>query len=297
MVKTSLRLLAIILVIVGISILAARPAWGGSTAVAVFLLAVAGAAGALTLWPLSENRAVERSGAGQKISNGLVVLSSAAILSVYAAGYYRTGSAAARFAAQTSRKRTAAPIAASHVAPKAATPAIAETPPLNRPAPPPPAPAPQVRSAHRRASSTAVTHVASKPMEESPAKVTAPSIVKAIPEPEAEPVAATTSQDQPAEPATPANETTQVRYKDGSYLGWGTCPHGEMQVHVVVQGGRIVSAEIVQCLTRYTCTWIGDLTGKVVRQQGPVVDVVSGASESSNAYHDAVAEALSQAHE
>ena len=40
-------------------------------------------------------------GSNKKVANGLVALSSAAVLAVYAAGYTRTRSAARQFEAQT----------------------------------------------------------------------------------------------------------------------------------------------------------------------------------------------------
>ncbi len=84
----------------------------------------AAAIGALPVRARSEDFIVERRVASQKISNGLVTLSSAAILAVYAAGYHRTGSAADGFEAQTARRRKR-PLRLRperSVAPKAATP-------------------------------------------------------------------------------------------------------------------------------------------------------------------------------
>ena len=49
-------------------------------------------------------------GLGNKISNNLVALSSAAVLAVYTAGYLRTSAAAARLEASSSQRRTAAPV-------------------------------------------------------------------------------------------------------------------------------------------------------------------------------------------
>ena len=46
----------------------------------------------------------------KKISNGLLTLSSAAILAVYAAGYERTNPAAERFAAQLAQRRAPVPV-------------------------------------------------------------------------------------------------------------------------------------------------------------------------------------------
>src|SRR5688500_7997220 len=54
----------------------------------------------------------KRSGSSKKIANGLVALSSAAVLTVYTAGYLRTRSAAELFAADGEQRRMANPSAA-----------------------------------------------------------------------------------------------------------------------------------------------------------------------------------------
>jgi uncharacterized protein with FMN-binding domain len=77
----------------------------------------------------------------------------------------------------------------------------------------------------------------------------------------------------------------------------GSSRHGDIQASVVIQDGQIVSAEIARCLTRYPCSWIVHLPQQVVSKQSTKVDYVSGATESSDAFFDAVAQALSQASE
>jgi uncharacterized protein with FMN-binding domain len=88
------------------------------------------------------------------------------------------------------------------------------------------------------------------------------------------------------------------------YLGWGSCRHGDIEASVVIQEGKIASVAISQCLTRYSCSWIApktpggglpDLPGQVVERQNTKVDYVSGATESSYAFADAVTAALSKA--
>jgi uncharacterized protein with FMN-binding domain len=216
--------------------------------------------------------------AGKKISNGLVALSSAAVLAVYAAGYQRTAPAAARFAAQDQR-RLPVPIESSFVAPAEALPSPesrVETQPADIPKPAPrvaqPAPAP----------------------EQAPAE--------AIPAPEETTVDSAPSGQLPPEqpvpaqaPAVPAAPAPQVQYKDGTFFAWGTCRHGDLRVAVTVQSGRITSAEIAECETRYPCTWIEKAPGQVVERQTINVDNVSGATESIKAFQDAVFFALSKA--
>lgn len=84
-------------------------------------------------------------------------------------------------------------------------------------------------------------------------------------------------------------------YKDGTYTGVGTSRHGDIQAQVVVQSGKIVSAQITQSSTRYPVSRISSLPGEVVAQQSTNVDMVSGATDSSIAYLTAVANALAQA--
>src|ERR1700730_6037611 len=276
--RSNLFFLAIAVAIFGTAVIAGHPNWGTFTGLAILLLAGATAAGALPLG--SEPYFVVQSVPRQKISNSLVTLSSAAVLAVYIAGYYRTGSAANGFAAQAARRRTAAPIVASGVAPKTATPGVEATPAVRPP------PAPPLRKVSPRASSAPVPNAAATPAasEDSPAT------------PSASPAAAT-SNDQEAVPAAPIAAAPQGRYKDGTYLRWGTSRHGDIQASVVIQAGKIVSAEIAQCLTRYSCSWIAALPGQVISRQSPNVDYVSGATQSCNAFSDAVAQALSRASE
>lgn len=85
------------------------------------------------------------------------------------------------------------------------------------------------------------------------------------------------------------------QYKDGTYTGWGSCRHGDLQVELTIQGGRIAWASIAKCYTRYPCSWIDRLVPEVVDNQGPPVTFISGASDSSDALYYAVLEALSMA--
>jgi uncharacterized protein with FMN-binding domain len=84
-------------------------------------------------------------------------------------------------------------------------------------------------------------------------------------------------------------------YTDGTYTGWGYSRHGDIEATVVVQGGRIASAEISQCRTRYSCSVVAHLPGQVISRQRAAVDFVSGATQSADAYEDAVREALAKA--
>jgi len=99
-----------------------------------------------------------------------------------------------------------------------------------------------------------------------------------------------------APPQTPHTASTPApKWKDGSFSGWGKSPHGNIETTVVIKGGRIHSAVISQCRTRYSCSVIKELPPQVTQRQSPEVDYVSGATESTNAYYYALVEALAKA--
>ena len=63
----------------------------------------------------------------------------------------------------------------------------------------------------------------------------------------------------------------------------------------MIEDGRIASATIAQCLTRYSCDVIAKLPPQVAQRQSPDVDYVSGATQSTDAFYYAVVEALYKA--
>ena len=230
-----------------------------------------------------------------KISNSLTALSSAAILAVYAVGYHRTSAAADRFARQADHESPEAPIVTNFVAPAQALPSFKSTLAV------PPESAPK-RTVGRETARNAEIEPASKgstPLvtlpDSTPAPIevpapSAPADVARIPAP----VLETASPDIPPPPPSPPLPAA-LQYKDGTYTGWGSCRHGDIQASVVIEGGRIASATIAQCYTRYPCTWIDHAPGQVVARQSIKVDYVSGATQSVDAFKQAVAEALAKA--
>jgi uncharacterized protein with FMN-binding domain len=83
-----------------------------------------------------------------------------------------------------------------------------------------------------------------------------------------------------------------VVWKDGTFSGWGTSRHGDIEATIVIEGGRITGASITRCLTRYSCSLIAHLQKQVITRQSADVDYVSGATQSANAFYYAVLEAL-----
>jgi uncharacterized protein with FMN-binding domain len=92
-----------------------------------------------------------------------------------------------------------------------------------------------------------------------------------------------------------ASPTRPGRFHDGVYAAWGRSPHGRIQSTVIVRRGRIVAADITGCRTRYPCSMIDALPQQVLDRQGANVDIVSGATHSSQAFSRAIALALQDA--
>lgn len=86
-----------------------------------------------------------------------------------------------------------------------------------------------------------------------------------------------------------------VKYKDGTYSAWGHCRHGDLEATVEIKGGRIYAVSISKCLTRYSCDVIDILPGQAIARQSAEVDIVTGATQSSDAFYDALVAALKQA--
>jgi uncharacterized protein with FMN-binding domain len=222
----------------------------------------------------------------KKGANQLVVMSSAAVLAVYAAGYSHTQHAADRLTAQFAKRRPVSPSAPlrslptadSHESPTvelaggaAATPHQAEA-------------AGQLPKAEAAPSTAEPVTIAASPSA-APASEPAPIAAEAKSEVAAAPPAAVSAAAVQEKPV----------WKDGTYLGWGHCRHGTLQASVVVEAGRIASATIAQCYTRYPCTVISMLPPQVPQRQSAEVDRVSSATESADAFYFAIVDALEKA--
>ena len=229
--------------------------------------------------------------ANKKVANSLVAMSSAAVLAVYAAGYVRTRAAADRFAQLEDAGRvrvkpaadpdglrlqpdTTAPIAPVAPAPVAAAPIAAAAPVATAGAAP-------------------VTPAAAAPVAPAPAAPVAP-VAPVAPAPAAPIAPVAPAPIAPVAPVAPVAPAAPVKtgYRDGTYLGWGHCRHGDIQAQVVIVDGRIASATIATCLTRYSCSIIDKLPPQVAQRQSPDVDVISGATQSGDAFYYAVLDAL-----
>jgi uncharacterized protein with FMN-binding domain len=191
-------------------------------------------------------------GRNKKLANGLVALSTAAVMAVYGVGYARTA--------------PAANIANSDQAPLVASLAATETPTA----------ALATATITPTATTTSVAGATTSAIPTSTATVAAPTSTR-IPT------------------ATPTAASTASSLRDGTYTGTGTSRHGSIGVTVVVLSGKIVSADITTCGTRYPCSKIANLPGEVIVRQSANVDFVSGSTDSSTAYKAAVTAALAKA--
>ncbi len=239
----------------------------------------------------------------KRITNNLVALSSVAILSVYGIGYARTQSAADLMANQGGA--TGTPPGSSAAVPAATVPSAKarQTTPVAPTATPIPIP-----SDDSQQSDGAVGQIGQDvpPLPTATAAVEATSTTGATPSenvataPTLTPVAPVAKPTTPratptTPPATPTAKPNVRTLRDGSYVGNGFSRHGGIEATVVISGGKIVSANVTNCGTRYPCRLVTPLVSEVVSSQTAPIDMISGATDSSYAYHDAVVKALSQA--
>ncbi len=190
---------------------------------------------------------------------GLVALSASAIAAVYMAGYLRTQSADASIgaAASTLSPGVAAATAIVTNPPAGATPtAIAQLPPVVQR---------QVPVAPRGAAA---------------AQPTPAPVQRAAPQPNAPPA---------------PQQQAQGGLNDGTFTGQGSSRRGDVWVSVDVQAGRIANVTITRSTLQYPLRDIAGLPSQVVQRQSAQVDIVSRATYSSQAFKQAVSQALSKA--
>ena len=92
-------------------------------------------------------------------------------------------------------------------------------------------------------------------------------------------------------------EAEAVETADNEFIGTGTGMGGDVKVKVTVDGGRISNVEVIE---HNETVGIGDqavekLPSAIVEAQSTEVDDITGASVTSKAIKDAVAEALGKA--
>ena len=93
----------------------------------------------------------------------------------------------------------------------------------------------------------------------------------------------------------PAMATVAGKWKNGVFTGTGDSRRGSITVALTVSGGRITNITITDATTQYPTAWVNPLVQEVLSRQGPPVDYVSGATFSSLAFRGAIQQALIQA--
>lgn len=249
-----------------------------------------------------------------KAPHHLLALSSAAVLAIYGAGFVKTRASAAKFTDMPAMRRPAPALPslpASDDSGRQTTPVATVEAPITAVEPVrgiASAPAPEAAAVSKAPASTPAAVVPPETPVAGPAATSASTGVAdapAAPAPAAPSAsaAATTaaaeqslapSMPQPALPL-PAAPAVTTKYKDGTYLGYGTSRHGDIQAQVIITNDRITAVSISKCLTQYSCDWLAPLPGQVVTRQSAETDYVSGATQSTNAFYYAVVEALSLA--
>lgn len=208
----------------------------------------------------------------KKIGTDLVVLSSVAILSVYGIGYQRTYAGANAVASLDSSNIAQA--SADSASPTPFATAITQVV----------ARATQTQNANPGSNrSVAATPTSGR------------SVTKASPTGAPTPLAIPTATAVPIIVPPTATVAKAGQFRDGTFVGQGFSRHGGIEATIVITGGMIVSADITDCSTRYPCDAAYPLIPEVVSRQAAPIHHVSGATDSSMAYHDAVVKALAQA--
>ena len=241
-----------------------------------------------------------------RIPNNLLALGSAAVMTIYSAGYLRTKSSADRFADEDGARRRPAPPSSptSLEPPKLSVSRIIADSALAKPMT---SKSGGVNSATQNSSPTIVRKSAASTAADT-IHATDASIAGSTTTTESAPAASDSVKSvansapvsDPAPAPTPVVAVAvavapKMQLHDGTYTGYGTSRHGDIEATVVIEGGRIATAAISRCLTRYSCSWVAHLQQQVVTRQSPEVDYVSGATESTNAFYYAVVEALTKA--
>ncbi|MFD0698539.1 FMN-binding protein [Paenibacillus sp. GCM10027628] len=93
-----------------------------------------------------------------------------------------------------------------------------------------------------------------------------------------------------------ANSTpSKGQYKNGTFYGLGSNRRGSIQVAVTMKNDKITDVEISHFAMHYSEDDVVGLPQEVVQKQSAQVRNVSGATYSTEAFQDAVQDALSQA--
>lgn len=132
------------------------------------------------------------------------------------------------------------------------------------------------------------------PVSQSPAPTPAPAVSAPTPIPTPAPV--------PTPTPAPVQQQPQGQYKDGQYTGPSVSAlYGNVQVKAIITGGQLTDVQFLSYpQDRSTSLALSNmamstLTQEAVAAQSANVNIVSGATETSQAFMQSLASALSQA--
>lgn len=86
-------------------------------------------------------------------------------------------------------------------------------------------------------------------------------------------------------------------YKDGTFTGTGWNRRGQIEVAVTLKNDKITDVQISNWGMHYSERDVQGLPSEVMQKQNTQVNNVSGATYSTQAFTDAVQDALNQAHQ
>ena len=250
-----------------------------------------------------------------KVTSRMVGAGCAAVIAVYGAGYARTQAAADALTKQLALRRVAAPplpginvtLDRNNIShPRVETVTVPAVKPPGRvlegkrePAKVNAPVAGRFDKMESQTSTQALSQPTVSPAEAPPSAATPATLPPTPAAPAFAPPPVIERQADPPPTAKLADPTPEAppsaHWKDGTYTGWGYSRHGNIEAQVVIENGRIASATISQCRTRYSCSVIDRLPPQVAQRQSPDVDYVSGATQSADAFYGAVVEALGKA--
>lgn len=151
-------------------------------------------------------------------------------------------------------------------------------------------------------SSTAITTPATTPVDNPTATDTSTSTATATAPVTTAPTATTSTTATTSPATTPVVTATSGEYKDGTYTGSvANAFYGNVQVAAVISGGKLTDVQLLQApndnghSAQVTRSATPQLKTEAIASQSANVNVISGATQTSQAFIQSLASALSQA--
>jgi uncharacterized protein with FMN-binding domain len=225
----------------------------------------------------------------KKMPGRLGALSASAVATIYVAGLLSTQSAAENVAAESAGALTA--LVATPGSMSTTTAADPTSPPsvvVGASAPIDPTVSSVAAQTPLSAAPTAATSTATSTAAVSAAASSTPAGAGTL---------SATSTRAGAGAATSTNSTAAgaATYANGTYSATGTSSLGNVTVSVTTSAGKITNVQITRVTTKFPVSRIASLPAQVIQKQTANVNVVTGATYSSQAFRQAVQLAMTQA--